>query len=193
MTLAADLLDNLDGARRGYPAGRAQLAAFAVALMQPVEIAARITRPNGDVPGWTAARDPDLAPVELLEWLGQHVGQEVRPEWTDAEKRSRILHPAGFDDGKASAMVAEAQRTLTGTKTVRVLRMVDGSMWEMAIVTRTAETPDAAATFAAAMRQKPAGVHLIHVVSDAPLIDEGTLALDSVGVSIDTATLGDVT
>jgi hypothetical protein len=56
-------------------------------------------------------------------------------------------------------MTAAIRRTLTGTRYV-FLKEREGSPYRVTAVTRTAETPDVAATLAAALSQKPAGLIL---------------------------------
>ena len=101
----------------------------------------------------------------MLGWLRQFNGAVFPPGAGEAEQRDRIKHNPGFDDGKTVRLDAEVARTLTGTQSVRVLRQADGFATRMTVVTRTDETPDADVTLAAAMRQKPAGIKLTHVIT----------------------------
>jgi hypothetical protein len=169
------------------------LDAIAAALMAPVELVDQVVRDTATIPAWQAIRDPDAAPAEFLPWLAQHVGVQLQPGDSEVAQRARISQTAGFDAGTVKAIVTNVQRTLTGTKTVRVLERVSGDPWAMTVITRTSETPDAAAAQAAALEQTPAWIVLTFVTSNAPLIDEGTRIIDAGTATIDTATLADVT
>lgn len=159
----------------------------------PIEVVSALTRGTDDRPAWQIMRDPDSTPDEFVGWLEQHVGVIPVPGSTLLERRARIKDPFGFGEATKRAMVAEVALTLTGSKAVRVLTHVDDLWSRMTVVTRTAETPDADATFAAALRQKPAGVKLTHVISDFALFEDGTASFNSVDESFDTATITDVT
>lgn len=66
--------------------------------------------------------------------------------------------------GTAPAMVSAAQATLIGTRRVVLRERFTGDPWKINVVTFTDETPDAAATLAALLTQKPAGIILTHTV-----------------------------
>lgn len=170
------------------------LLQVAEVLSGPAQIIDEVARDTVTGPAWAAARDPDTVPEELLEWLAQHVGVDLPPGVTVAEKRSRIRQAAGFFEGTTASEVTEIQRVLTGTKTVRVAERVDGDQWQQTIATRTAETPDPGAVVAAWLRQKPAGIVATHVVTDDVLWAEATLDWADVdaGVTWDTVAVGDV-
>lgn len=143
-------------------------------------------------PGWSSAMDPDLIPAAGLDWLGQFTGVRFVDPTTEQGKRDGIKAHVNWNRGTPAAMRTAAQTTLTGNKTVNILERTS-SAWTMTVVTRTSETPDAAATLKALMSQKPAGIVLTHVVSDEPIIDEGTLTIDgAANVQINSAAVGDV-
>jgi hypothetical protein len=82
-------------------------------------------------------------------------------------------------------MQAAVAATLTGSQSVSVLERVGGDPYALTVVVRTSETPDSAATLAAAMTQKPIGLILTLVVSNATIIDSLTGTIDALTGTID--------
>jgi len=131
---------------------------------------------------WRAARrfrpsalgDPDQADAKWLTWLAQLVGARLDPAATEAEKRNTIkFATSGWRAGTRQAIADAARTALTGSKYAVVMPhkipavgggVTDGTIWDVTIVTQTAETPDSAAVLAAVLRAgvKPAGV-VLHV------------------------------
>lgn len=152
-----------------------------------------IVRDADDGPGWSSVLDPARAPVWALPWLAQFAGVRLTPGLTETQQRAQITTPPPFERGSRQAMIDTVAATLTGTKLVRVLERVGGDAYALTVITRTSETPNAAAAEAAARSQKPIGLILTFLVSDAPLIDEGTRTIDAGTATIDAAVLADVT
>ncbi len=151
-----------------------------------------LVRDTDDVPGWTSALSPADAPSWVLAWLAQFAGVRLTPGATEEQQREQITSPPAFERGTAAAMTAAARGTLTGTQQVRFYERNPGP-YDLLVRTSTAETPDPAATLAALRSQKPAGLILTYIVSDEPLINEGTRTIDASTGTIDTATLADIT
>jgi hypothetical protein len=152
-------------------------------------------------PGWSVILDVDDAPAKGLRWLGQLVGVALRQqrngETTEtyaAYARDAIRRQGGRQRGTTDAQMSAIQDTLTGTKSVRFIERAGGDPYAITAITRTAETPDAAATVAAWLRQKPAGLTYTHVISDDPLWVETTKVWSGVaaGEHWDTLVVGDV-
>ncbi len=143
-------------------------------------------------PGWSAIVDVDRAPMSGLAWLAQRIGVGLTVGAPEAVQRDEIRRRSGEATGRPASMVAKAQTTLTGTKTVRLIER-SSSAWTLTAITRTSETPDPAATLKALMSEKPAGLVLDLVVSDAPIVAEFTLTVDGLTEAIDDFTLGGVT
>lgn len=131
----------------------------------------RLNRPS-------ALADPEQADAAWLPWLAQLVGSTLDPSATEQEKRDTIrFATSGWRGGTRSAIADAARTALTGTKYARVVPHVipvsgslnAGSIWDITIVTRTAETPDPDAVLAAVLRKgvKPAGVVLHHAAYTA--------------------------
>lgn len=192
----------VDGEAEGYP-----WATLAAALAAPLEpLYALLTAE--DLP-WGAALDPDaladaLEPLEaagvlpagfrlaMLAWVGQFAGV-LSVAGLDAEGALlRLQTSSGARRGRPATIIAAASEPLTGAKTVRLLERV-GSPRHFTVVTRTAETPDVDAVIAAVRAAKPTGHTFEVVVSDEPVIDEGTLTIDTGTATIDTATIDDIT
>lgn len=168
--------------------------AIAEVLAEPQELVDQVARDTDTHLAWQAALDPDVTPDEFLPWLAQFAGTQLLPSDTAEQQRERIKSAAGFHRGTPRAIREEVQLTLTGTKFVNLLQRVGGDMWAITVVTRTTETPDPAATERAARAQKPAGMLMTFVVTDEPIIDEGTRTIDAATVTIDAPpTLADVT
>lgn len=129
-------------------------------------------------PGWSSLLDVDRCPAPFLPFLAQFVGVRLPVGVAEAEARERIRTPAGFRRGTPAAIVAAAQRTLIGAKTVSLFER-DGGAYRLTVVTRTSETPDTAATERAIRGEKPAGILLTYVVSASPIITELAGDIDS--------------
>lgn len=137
--------------------------------------------PADELEAWRAARqsrpsaltDATQADAAWLPWLAQLVGAVLDPAASEAEQRDTIRYAtSGWRGGTRSAIADAARSALTGTKQVTVLphkkvvggTVVDGSAWDITIVTRTSETPDVDAVLGAVLRKgaKPAGAVLWH-------------------------------
>lgn len=139
---------------------------LASAWMAPVEIG-EIARDSGTHIAWSALRDPDACPADLLDWLAVDQGIVLPASaLTVAEKRYRINQAAGRYRGTPRGLVEEIQLTLTGSKTV-LLGYFDGDQWHYAVGTIAAETPDTAAVERAIAAQNPAFMLWQHVLTSA--------------------------
>jgi hypothetical protein len=153
---------------------------------------ADLSEDRGSRPGWAALVDVETAPADALAWLAQIPGVKLTLRATEAAQRDEVRRASGQAVGRPASMIAKAQTTLTGSKTVRLVER-SSSAWQITVITRTTETPNPAATLAALMSEKPGADILIHVVSNAPVIDEGTRTIDAAAGTIDTATLANIT
>lgn len=127
----------------------------------------RVTRPS-------ALADPGQAQAAWLPWLAQLVGARLDPAATETEHRDTIRYAtSGWRGGTRGAIEDAARSALTGTRFVRAIPhavpsenggIEPGTVWDITIVTRTAETPDPAAVLGAVLRKgvKPAGAVLWH-------------------------------
>lgn len=143
-------------------------------------------------PGWAVLVDVETTPDDALPWLAQIPGVQLTRAAVAADQREELRRRSGEARCRPESMRAAGAATLTGTQSVRILERTS-SAWTLTVITRTAETPDAAATLAALMSQKVGGDVLTHVVADAPLIDEGTRTINAAASTIDAATLADIT
>lgn len=126
----------------------------------------RRTRPS-------ALGDPEQAEAAWLPWLAQLVGARLDPAASEMERRDTIRYAtSGWRGGTRGAIADAARSALTGSRFVRVLPhtkpgaggVQPGTVWDITIVTRTAETPDPGAVLGAVLRKgvKPAGAVLWH-------------------------------
>lgn len=93
-----------------------------------------------DRPGWSQILDPTRAPEETLAWLHQITGTRPLPGLSVADQRSRVLELSGQKRGTVGAMIAAAQRYLSGTKSVTILERTPDP-YSFAIQTLESETP----------------------------------------------------
>jgi hypothetical protein len=117
---------------------------------------------------------------------------ETTEEWAEYA-RDAIRRQGGARRGMPDAILSAAEDTLKGAKVARLLERVGGNAYALELITRPSETPNPAATLAAAMAQKPAGMSLTHTLTEGVIINEGTRTIDTSTGTIDAATLGDVT
>lgn len=138
--------------------------------------------PADELAYWREARanrpsslgDPMQAEVAWLPWMAQLVGARLDPAATEAEKRDTIRYAtSGWRGGTRAAIEDAARSALTGTRYARVVPhtkpgmsggLEPATIWDITIVTRTAETPDPAEVLNAVLRKgvKPAGAVLWH-------------------------------
>jgi hypothetical protein len=138
----------------GYP-----LRSFIRALGGMMQQVDWLAQDSPDGPGWSRLVNLSLAPTEALPWLAQFVGVDVDPSLDDASQRYLIARVSKWERGTPASIIAAAQTTLTGTKTVTLVER-NGSAYNLTVVTKASETPNPAATLAALLSQKPAGIIL---------------------------------
>lgn len=141
------------------------LAFVCEALALPLDALEDLVRGDaaGIHPPWALAVHAEHAPLWVLPWLAQLAGVSWGGSATE-ELRAKILDRPAFRRGTTDAIVQAAKTTLTGTKDVHVIER-DTSAWRLTVITRTSETPDAAATLRAMLEQKPFGIVLTHTVA----------------------------
>jgi len=115
-----------------------------------------------DDPGWSLLLDIERCPTKALPWLAQFVGTRIPSGLTEQEQRDYIAGTANWKRGTAASMISAAQHTLTGDKTIVFRERFNGNAYQISVVTYTAETPSPAATEAALVSQKPAGLILLY-------------------------------
>lgn len=146
---------------------------------------------EGGTPGDTSDLvDPETADASWLPWLAQLVGVHLAPGSSEASQRSQIASAAsGWQAGTVSAIQVAAGTVLTGSKTVQIYPQSvtapgDGGRWDLLLMTRPEETPDASAVIPAvvAAGAKPVGVLLHHqlilATYDAMRTDHGPTYAD---------------
>jgi hypothetical protein len=147
-------------ADNGY-VGAILSGAFAT-MVDPVS---DIVRDQADgTPGYAVLFDPDalvtIGRPEWLPWLAQFVGdsQAVLAAPDVATKKAIIKTPLNFTRGRPSTIVAAAQNTLTGAKTVLLNKFLGGNSNALGITTITSQTPNPTATINAIMAVMPAWI-----------------------------------
>jgi hypothetical protein len=155
----------------GY--GLAWLAAAVGAQFADVD---QVVGPADDgTPGWVRVFNPLTAPVWALPWLAQFPGVQLDPTAPEAIQRA-LIHPDPVKRGSLASLVAAAKRTLTGTQAVFAQERYGGACDALLIVTRTAETPDPAATEAAIRSPliKPVGTVITYLTASSLTWAEAT-------------------
>lgn len=171
-------------------------AAWVDAITLPLDDVEFYAREQEDgTPGYGRFLDVEQCPLWALPWLAQVAG--VRWHGPPTERlRSLIRTRPASRRCTMPALRAAIAETLTvpaGVEpTIRVIER-DTSRWHFTVVTRASETGDPESTRRAIESQTPIGHYFTHVVSDAPLIIEGTRTVDAATGTIDGATVGGIT
>lgn len=148
------------------------LCAALATMLDPAAYVARDginTDVNGKaLPGHAILFSVDTVDAKWLPWLAQFVGDSAAVSATTdvPTQRTLIKTPANYLRGRPSTIVAKAQTTLTGTKTVLINQRVGANPWAVSVSTFTSETASAAVTAQAIMSVMPAWlVPTINVVT----------------------------
>ncbi|RYZ32028.1 MAG: hypothetical protein EOP01_02095, partial [Propionibacteriaceae bacterium] len=129
------------------------LVPFVQALVEPlVDVDELVTDPRG------YARLFNLDDSPTPGWLGQWVGVPYDPALT-RQQQIAAVRARGQTRGTPAALIGGVQGTLIGERTVH-LHERDTSAYHLTIRLVTYETPDVAASRAAAVAAKPAGLVL---------------------------------
>lgn len=144
-------------------------------------------RGDGDAAAWTRLFDVDRVPSEKeLRWLAQFAGVRLTQGLSFASLKTELRQAEARRRGTPAYLVEVAQRYLTGNKYV-FLKERDTSAYSMALVTRAAETPNAAALEAAVRAAKPAGLAITFAVTAGVTWNEATSTWNATGLQWDQA------
>lgn len=148
-----------------------------------------LVRDSEDGEGWTQVLDPDRVLPEHLDYLAQFAGVLFPGGLTVQEKRDYLKATPGFGRGTLPALRESIATTLEGTKRVALSERA-GSAYTLDILTHPDDTPDAVATLAAILRQKPGGLALTYSASTVVTIQglggaDPYLAIDDLPGTID--------
>jgi hypothetical protein len=142
------------------------LLIYVNAIGQMFQLIEDLVRDSDAGPGWSLLLDLDRCPDEALPWLAQFVGVRVPSNLTPDQQRAYIASTAGFRRGTLAALRGAAAATLTGARTVHITeRSGDPAhkpeyAYYLDVTTYDSQTPNAAATQAALLSQKPGGLVL---------------------------------
>jgi hypothetical protein len=158
---------------------------------------------GGSITPWAALTDPRVAEIWALPYVAQWIGGVVpqrRAGETDDDflprARLELIHPRGMlRGGQTSLRIIAAS---FGATSIRVVERPGDDLWSADVLVKPSQIGSNAAALTAALNDPEvvaAGFETIVLISDAPLIDEGTVTIDSVAgtVTIDSATINDVT
>lgn len=175
---------------------------FLAVLTAPVEVIAEAVREDeDDRPGFSLFMDIETCPTAYLPWLLQLKGVQATPGLSEIDARQEGRVAEGLHRGtmtssqRVGSMEKAASRHTTSRDPalVRVLDRVGGDPYATTVITRTSDTPDPAQTLADILSDKIIGEVITHVVSDSPVIDDGTRTIDAAAGTIDTATFANIT
>lgn len=133
--------------------------------------------------GWSVLFDVDLCPAKYLPFLGQFVGVPDLVGVAEVTARALIGSQPSMHRGTPRSIINAAAATLTGTQTVQLVERYGGDPYAIRVVTYTAETPDQAATLAAILRMKPAGIVLTYDVLTGWTIGEMEAAYSALTIA----------
>lgn len=176
-----------DDAARGYP-----LLAFLGGIGEMFREVEQLVRARPGRDPWQQAFNIDACPDFQVAWLGQMVGQRVSASDTPDAQRAQIKAQGGFKRGRPSTLVANVQATLTGMQRVQLIER-SADAWTMTIVTDPTETPNTAATNAAAQSAKAAALVLTMLQSSTPFWFQGSRTFAAAPNTFASATLSQVT
>lgn len=117
---------------------------------------------TGYQPGYGDVFNPSAVPLIAAAYLAQFVGVQLPQDVDDPTAQSLIKAESGINRGTDAAVIAAAKRTLTGTRSVQVVRRtyVDGSpngFW-FGLMVRPEEVTTVAALQAAVNAAKMGGM-----------------------------------
>lgn len=115
----------------------------------------------------------NLTTTPYPRWIGQVAGVNAPASYTDGQVRALVAGASAAKRGTPGAMIAAVRATLTGQQRVRLVER-DGDAYSVSLVTYTPETPDSAATLAAALTQKPVGLILSYIASPGQVYAQTT-------------------
>jgi hypothetical protein len=137
------------------------------------------------IPGWSILLDPDNCPAQFLPYLGQFNGTVVPPGTDEATARAIVKSESGMQRGTGiggtydsstypagGAIVAAAQRNLTGTQNVTLIERMSNSgadAYSFLLIVRPEQLLSATALTNAINAVKPAGIVWTLVQSDGEI------------------------
>lgn len=146
------------------------LRMFLEGQCEPLQPLYDILRERADgTPPYGILYDPQRCPVELLPFLGAHVGAILTPDMDEAQMRAEIEAPTTWRRGqkrnKSEALKLPIRKTLTGSKRVIVRERTPGPA-DLYVRTLIEETPDPALTERVTAESKVAGLVLDYEAID---------------------------
>lgn len=134
---------------------------------------------------WSKILNPEAAVNEAaLLYLAQLAGVRVPQGMAFRDMQTFIERAEARRRGRLSYMVELAQATLTGNKFVFTIER-EPTAWTLRMVTRLSETPNPAATEAAILRGKPAGIVLDYEAVAGITWDEAVSQWNATGLTWD--------
>lgn len=135
-------------------------AATAIGLEKVVEFLTLVD-PDTSVTGTCELVNATAVPSAWLSWLGWLVGVDTSTI-PDADVRDAVGNAASTQRRGSTGAIRDAvQRTLTGSKSVRIYVNLSGTEpYLITVLTLTSDTPSGVDALAAAWTEKPAGVDL---------------------------------
>lgn len=166
-TVAQEIYDGIAPLAFDDEANDWVLAYYCEAIGRQIELVAELALTDIDgEDGWSLLLDLDRCPSDSLAYLAQFNGTTLKAGLSDADQRARIAAAAGFARGTRAALIEAVRVTLTGGQDVHVRERYNEAdpgpdyAYYLQVRTLASETPDPAASLAASISQKPAGIIL---------------------------------
>lgn len=115
--------------------------------------------------GWTLLLDVDRCPQPALPYLAQFVGEVLPRGIAEQAGRQWVRDAPNERRGTLAAIIAAAQRYLTGQRTVTVIERENNIVDAIGVLTYAQETPDSDAVLRELQKVVPADVILNYRVS----------------------------
>jgi hypothetical protein len=181
----------------------ALLRGLARGFLAPADELSRAAHGDAAAGPWQSLTDPRFASDAQLAYAAQWTGGTMPtplPGETAAayarRARLEVLRPRGILRGSPASLELVAQAYLTGSRTARVIEFYGGDAFAVGVRVRPSELGANEAALRAALNDPSvvfAGGFVDLVISESPLVQEGTRTLNASAATIDTATTGDVT
>lgn len=117
-------------------------------------------------PGFSQILNIERIPAKGLPWVAQFNGVSFLPGMNEAEQRARATSTDGRKRGTVRALMAAAQRHLTGERVVVLQERYEGSAKRLGVVTYRRETPTPELTRQDIEEQLPWWIRLIYGVEE---------------------------
>lgn len=125
------------------------LEGLARGVLDPAERLSLVAHGDDTHGAWAVLTDPQVAPLWALphaaQWTGGKMPGRIAGESDEdylARARAAVVRPVGMLRGSAGSLITAAQPYLTGTRRVRVVQGLGGSVWDVGVLVLEDEVID---------------------------------------------------